>query len=149
MKEWIKPLEKMGACEEAIKWCGDYDTLGEAWLKCKRGDWMLWLLGRLSDEPESDSRKKLVLTACRCARLALPHVKVGELRPLKAIETTERWAMGEDGITLDDVRTAASAAYAAYAATSAASAARKIILKKCAGIVREYYEAPELTCERK
>ena len=43
---------------------------------------MLWLLGKQSGPPESKSRKKLVLSACKCARLALKHVPKGEKRPL-------------------------------------------------------------------
>ena len=110
MKNWIKPITQMGACREATKWCNNFDNLASAWAACERGDWMLWLLGELSGEPESDSRRELVLIACKCARLALPYVKEGEERPLKAIETAEAWARQENGITLEDVRAAADAA---------------------------------------
>ena len=110
---------------------------------------MLWLLGRLSGKPESESRKKLVLAACQCARLALPYVKKGEARPLKAIETAEAWARGEAGITLGDVRKAAAAAYAAYAASAVAYAARVSTLRECADIVRQSYPvAPDLGVRR-
>ena len=127
MKNWIEPIKRMGACEEALEWAEDYETLADALANCERGDWMLWLLGRLSGDPETDSRKKLVLTACQCARLALPYVKEGEDRPLKAIETAEAWARGVSGVSLVDVRAAANAAYvaanAAYVAYVAANAA--------------------------
>ena len=143
MKKWIKPINEMGACSEAIKWLGDYDNLADAWAVCERGDWMLWLLGKLSGEPESDSRRKLVLCACKCARVALPYVQAGEERPLKAIETAEAWANREDGIILGDVKNAAdAAAAAAYAASYAADAAAA--RKQCASIVREYFESPKL-----
>jgi len=171
MKTWTRKLKLLGACSEAVDWCQRYDSLNDAWQVCERGDWMLWLVGRLSGEPGSDARKKLVLTACQCARLSLKYVKEGELRPLKAIETAEKWARGEDGITLDDVQKAAAAtyaanaayaaaatyaanaayaayaaAYAAYAAAYAAYAARKSILKQCADIVRQSYPmSPELS----
>ena len=115
------------------------DSLEEAWQKCERGDWMLWLAGKLSGSPDSDSRKKVVLASCQCARLALKYVKAGELRPQKAIETAEAWARGDPDITLKDVRAAEAAAWAAaWAASAAASAA----LKQCADIVREYYPNP-------
>jgi hypothetical protein len=83
---------------------------------------MLWLAARTGVR-----RQDLVLAACACARLALPYVAVGEPRPLRAIETAERWARGE-GASLVDVRTAAyaaraAAADAAYAADAAADAA--------------------------
>jgi len=150
MKGWLTPIKEMGACEDALKWGNQYNTFPEAWAGCERGDWMLWLLGRLSGKQESDSRKKLVLTACQCARLSLPYVKEGELRPLKAIETAEKWARGEDNVTITDVGYAAYAAYAAaYAAASAAASAaayasRKETFSQCADIVREYYEVPDM-----
>ena len=166
MKTWLKPIKRMRACEEAIAWGENYETLEEAWAKCERGDWMLWLCGRLSGEPESDSRKKLVLAACECARLSLPYVREGEERPLKTIETAEQYARGGNNITLTMVRDAAAAAYAAadaasvsayaadaayaayaaadaaYAAAyayAAAAAARTTALEQCADIVRKHY----------
>jgi len=122
MKAWIEPLKEIKACEDALEWCKGYESLAGAWAVCQRGDWMLWLLGKLSGNPESASRKRLVLTACQCARLALPYVESGELRPLRAIEVTEAWARGDEGIRREDVRKAAAhAAYAAYAAASASA----------------------------
>ena len=127
-----KTLKKMGACQEAVDWCKPYGTdWDRAWKESVRGDHMLWLAGKLSGRPESLSRKKLVLAACGCARLALPYVRNGELRPLKSVEVAEQWARGENGITIQDVRDAAwyaesaasAAEYAAYAAWDAAYAA--------------------------
>ena len=144
-ENWIKPIAKLDPCKDALIWAKDFDNLDDAWQACERGDWMLWLLGKLAGSPKSKSRKKLVLAACQCARLALPHIQKGELRPLKAIETAEAWSRGERGVvTLEEVRKAA------YAATSAASAAasaayatsattRKTTLKECADIVRDFY----------
>src|SRR3990170_2573765 len=113
---WVTQLVKLRACREALEWVRDYQSLDDAWQHCERGDWMLWLAGKLSGNSESDSRKKVVLAACQCARLALKYVKSGEERPLKAIEITEAWTRGEGNITLSDVREAADAAYAADAA---------------------------------
>jgi len=126
MKAWIEPLKEMKACGDALEWCKGYESLVEAWAVCPRGDWMIWLLGKLSGKPVSDSHKKLVLTACQCARLALPYVESGELRPQRAIEAAEAWAKGEGNITLEDVINAANAAdaaahAAAYAAADAAA----------------------------
>ncbi len=122
MKAWQRTIKRMEPCGDALEWAEGYDTIEEAWEKCERGDWMLWLLEKLSGDPKSEARKKLVLIACRCARLSLPCVKKGEKRPRKAIETAEAWAHGGVGVTLEDVRTAAAAAYAAYAAAYAAAA---------------------------
>ena len=133
-------LRAMRACDDAVDWLIEQPSYEKAWATCDRGDWMLWLAGRLSGGSESDARKQLVLAACECARLALPHVKKGEIRPLKAIETAEAWARDE-GPTLDDVRSAADAA-------DAADAARAKILNQCADIVRKHYpKAPNLNGE--
>ena len=123
MKKHIIELKKLKACHEAVEYANQFDTLQVVWDNCERGDWMLWLIGKGVKGPRSKSRKKLVLTACECARLALKYVKKGEKRPLKAIQAAEKWAKGEGGISLEDVRKADAAAYAAYAAYDAAYAA--------------------------
>ena len=129
MKKHIKYLKKLEACSEAVEWAEQYKSLQETWDNCKRGDWMLWLLGKQSGEPGTKSRKKLVLTCCKCARTALKYVPKGEEIPLKAIEAAEDYANGINGVTLDDVKSASSAssayaypsayAYAAYASAYA------------------------------
>jgi hypothetical protein len=163
---WTKVLTAHGACAAAINWAAAQPSFAHAWNVCERGDWLLWWMGRTrGGDSESPERRKLVLAACQCARLVLPYVKAGELRPLlRAIETTERWAGQEAGVTLNDVRNAADAASAAAsaasyaaaasAAASAASAAsyaayaayaasyannREATLKQCADIVRATY----------
>jgi len=113
-------LLKLRACADAVEWVADQPSAAAAWCNCERGDWMLWLLGRLSGKPGSAKRKRLVLCCCQCARLALTHVPAGEDRPRLAIETAERWAR-EEGPTLSDVRAASAAADAAGAASGAAS----------------------------
>jgi len=152
----IEKLKALGACREAVKWLSGQVSPSVAWRNCKRGDWMLWLLGQ-DAPPESPERKRLVLAACDCARLSLKHVPKGELRPLHAIETAEAWARGN--ATLAQVRAAydaASAAYAyadaayayayadaaAYAAAYAAYDARSLALGQCAKIVRKHYLKP-------
>ncbi len=155
-----KFLEKLNACDDAVKWASKQKNRQQAWDDCERGDWMLWYAGKLSGEPESNKRRKLVLCACECARLALKYVPKGEKRPLKAIETAESWAR-EEGGGIEDVKYAARAAYAAagaaadaaayaayaaayaayvaaYAADAAAYARNKTLLK-CVDIVRKHY----------
>ncbi len=119
---WSKSLPG-NSCKEAVEFARTFESIDECWSACERGDWMLWLLGRLSGSPESQSRKLLVLCACSCARLALPYVTEGEKRPRLAIETAERWACGDEGVSLDDVR---AAAYAAADAANAADAAASV-----------------------
>ena len=143
-----KKLEALGACREAVEWSAQYgDDFQRAWNECHRGDWMLWLLGKLSGTPESDSRKKLVLACCEVARTALPIFEVrypNDSRPRKAIETAESYANSVDGVTLDDVLAAAADAAAdaadaaAYAAADAADARAKS-LAACVDIVRKHY----------
>ena len=119
-------LRFLSACSESEEWAGSR-TPQEAWEACPRGDWLLWLAGKLEID-----RKLLVLAACDCARLALPFVPEGEQRPLKAIETAEAWTRGE--ASLEEVKAAAdaarasanaayAAAYTAYTANTAYAAA--------------------------
>ena len=120
---WVDDdLVALGTCGDALDWARGYDTAQEAWDACERGDWMLWLLGMLAGPPESDSRRKLVLAACACARLSLPHVQAGEDRPRHAIETAESWARQEQGVTLAMVEAAAWPAGAAGASAGASGA---------------------------
>ena len=166
---YIKKLEKMQACSPAVDFCRG-KPLKVAWKTCERGDWLLWILARTCIQG-SVKHRKIVLSACACARLSLKFVKKGEKRPLKAIETAEKWAKKEKGVTLKMIKAAAcatsaddatyayayayTATYAAtcaatcaacaatYAATCAATyAARKKILKKCAEIVRDNFPEP-------
>ena len=132
INDYITKIKKLGACGEAIKAALEYETSQELWNDCKRGDWMLWLAGKMSGKLGDERRKLLTLTACKCARLALPFVPASEKRPLIAIETAEKWAIDEDGVTIDDVRDAAYAANAAYNAARAANAAHsEDVMKKC------------------
>ena len=170
MKEakFIEKLRGLNPCEEGLKYAESFGSLQKAWDSCERGDWMLWLLGKLSGPPESESRKELVLIACQCARTALKYVEKGdEKRPLKAIQTAEKWAKG--AATIEEVRAAAAyaanaayaaadAAYAAYAASAVAHAAYAAnaaanaadAQKKCADIVRKMHpKAPRLICKEK
>jgi len=114
MKEQTRLLKKLNPCGNAVVFVEKYKNPQGAWDACNRGDWMLWLLGKLSGSPRSKSRKKLVLTACKCARLSLKYVPKWEKRPLKAIQVAENWARGK-GKKLKDIRIAAADAAAAAA----------------------------------
>ena len=120
-KAYIERLEEVGACRSAVEWGKTKRNPTTAWGLCERGDWMLWLLGKLAGKPWSAKRKPLVLCTCECARLALKHVPEGEYRPLKSIEIAEKWAVG-GRIKQEDLEAAyAAASYAAYAAACAAA----------------------------
>jgi hypothetical protein len=110
-------LERLNACADAQEWVAKTKgTPAKIWGKNHQADWMLWLAAKASVD-----RKLVVIAACAVARTALKHVKPGETRPQKAIETAEAWCRGE--ATIEQVRSAANAAYAAYAAAYAADAA--------------------------
>ena len=109
----VEILESRHACDPALEWLEQRNS-DEMWEHCERPDWLLWWAAR------HVPRKELVLVACQCARLALPYVDAGEIRPIKAIETAEAWTRGE--VELEEVKGAANAAY--YAANAAYYAAR-------------------------
>ena len=106
-------LIAMNACTEAVEWCGSRGLV-EAWRECPRGDWMLWLAGRIDID-----RKLLVLAACDCAETALQYVPEGEDRPAKCIQVARNWCEGT--ASMDDVKAARRDAYAAYPAADAAA----------------------------
>lgn len=130
-------IRALGACSDALAWLSAQEgSLYDAWRRCERGDWLLWLAARVGVD-----RRLLWLAACDCAEPALVHVPAGENRPRVAIETARRWAAGE--ATLEEVRSAAAAyasayaaAYAAAAAAYAAYAAREWSLHHSARLVR-------------
>ena len=106
------------ACPEAIEWASSQKgSFQDAWDKCPRGDWMLWLLGRTKAD-----HKKLVLVNCKIARTVLRYVPEDEKRPLRAIKTAEAWVKGK--ATLEEVKKSAYASNAAvYVAADDADAA--------------------------
>jgi hypothetical protein len=119
-KQFAALLIELNACSEAQKWANG-KSLAVVWKTCKRGDWLLWLCGKMADKPNWPTRKEVVLAACDCAELALKHVPEGEDRPRKCLETVRAWAAGN--ATIEEVRIARRAAYAAYAAYAADAAA--------------------------
>ena len=137
---WSKKLEKYKPCSEGMAWAKDQKSAAVAWKTCARPGWMLWLIGRASTSNDLALRKRLVLCACECARTSLRFVRSGEERPLKAIETAERWARGEASI--EEVREARFAAYAAaYVADAAAYAAAAYAAAYAAAAAAAYVAA--------
>jgi len=125
--EFRKLLIKLGACSEALSWSKG-KSLKIVWETCERGDWMLWLAGKMIDAKGWPSRQDVVLAACDCVEPALKYVAKDEDRPRKCTDVARRWAEGKASI--EELRTArrdadaaASAAYAAAASDAAAAAA--------------------------
>jgi len=130
------------ACSEATSWLKTQSDPRTAWDACERPDWMIWYARRRKVET-----KILVKIACACARTALKFVPEGENRPRIAIETAERWIVGD--ATIEEVRLARNAAadaYAAYAyayayAASAADAAYAAAYAAAAADAADAYAA--------
>jgi hypothetical protein len=134
---WTDALIKLEACYAAVEWASTKPDLATAWRECKRGDWMLWLLGKTDrSEPWSEGRKPLVRCALECAAEAAPYEGDGEAGRAAAEcrRTVLAWTRGE--ATREEVNAARGAAanaanaanaysavYAAYAAYGAAYAA--------------------------
>ena len=111
-----KILTDLKACGELIVWCekNKITTLAEAWAKCERGDWMLWLAAKRGLD-----RKKLVFIACQCARTSLKYYK--DFLVLKCIETSEAWT--RDEVSIEYLKVVRNNAYAAYGHVAYADAA--------------------------
>ena len=141
-KHWSRKLVAMNACEDAVAWAAGQPSLAVAWKECKRGDWMLWLIGRKTKgKPWSDERKPLVACAIDCALLARQYMPKGSI---DGLAVWRRWCDGK--ATWDEAGEArrslyAAAAYAAYAAY-ACDAAKAKVLAKAAAIVRRHYPKP-------
>jgi hypothetical protein len=119
-EQFSKLLSELQACGEATKWAKG-KSFSTVWETCERGDWLLWLCGRMADRPGWPTHKEVVLAACDCAETALQYVKSGEDRPRKCIATVRAWVACT--ATIEDVRSAMRAARAANDAAAAADAA--------------------------
>ena len=116
-------LENIHACPEAIVWAEKHPDMQAAWIACERGDWMLWLAGKYSGPAESPGRRKLVLAATECARLAWPYVREKDHNIIeRCYSVAEAWGNNDPTVSLAAVKDAADAAYAAYAVYAAYAA---------------------------
>lgn len=57
--KWIQKLVAMRACTEAMKWAVKQPNLHTAWVKCKRPDWLWWLLENVKDALPSTSDERI------------------------------------------------------------------------------------------
>ena len=108
MKTIADRISHLSPCTEAVTWLGDQTDVADAWNSCPRGDWLLWLAGRVGVE-----RTVLVKSAAGCARLVLHLVPAGEDRPRLAIAAAEAWATEPNE---NNRNKAAEAAWAAWTA---------------------------------
>ena len=111
--ETVAALHALGMYRDAVEWAKQQPSADAAWRNCSRGDWMLWLIGKLSGELGSESRRRLVLAAGDCARLALSVFErqfPEDERPRAALDLVKRYGRGDKSVTLEDVRAASAAA---------------------------------------
>ena len=158
MRNFIEQLKGMNACADARGWLCSLPkttTPQQAWDICERGDWMLWLVGRMDrSQPYSDERKLIVGSALECARLAWQWMP-GAAQDCTSLH--ERWVNGKDvPITALQKARASSSSAAAYAASTAAASTAAAAataaaetkyntLVKCADLVRKSYPVvPEI-----
>lgn len=104
-----------------LREAGRLDDRRQAWRDCKRGDWMLWLIGRhVMSPPWSDGRKLFLLCALACAETVKP---AKHNRTISAsVGTLKKWAKGK--ATVDQAMEARRRLYASVAADAAAYAER-------------------------
>ena len=149
--EQLRELEP-APCGQALAWLDEsgITELADAWDRCHRGDWMLWIcsvLGLLSD-------RECRLIACRCVR----ETPLGDGRKVwdllvdesrRAVAIAERYADGD--ATDEELAAAYAAAEAAYTAVAFAAAARadtsavyaSAAARAAAAYVAAAYEAAE------
>lgn len=129
MKAWLKRLQRMGSCREALEWCQGYDSPQAAWAACDRGDWMLWYAGMMSGPPSSDSRRKLVGAVADCLHVAVPYAGSSRKLVTTVSYLCQEYSLRASDISLSDLHDATedatetatnvSLTYAAYAAHAA------------------------------
>jgi len=122
MTHWSKSIPR-GACGQAMEWSRTQPSLAIAWQSCRRGDWMLWLLGRCGAD-----RRLLVKAAALCAEPAAALCdEYTEAVGLSVVQTCVAWSEGAASdeelraAAMAEARAAAAAVAASWAADAAAA----------------------------
>lgn len=143
--DWYKPIHEHGACAVGLRHAGRYTSYKDLWAKCPRGDWLLWLLGKvIVGRFTAENRQKLIDCAAECACAVAPECdeSVGwdvVRRRFPAIYAASQLAEAPAG------QWATYAPMASCLPSSAAHEQRVACWEKCADIVRQHYpEPPEL-----
>ena len=120
-------------CSNGVTYARKFSTLGEAWDKCERSDWMIWLVRRR----KKITKPQAIEIAIECAARVLAIYEKRnpkDKRPRAAIDAARKWladpseenrnaAADAAYAAADAAHAAANAAYAVYAAYAAADAA--------------------------
>ena len=128
-KDFNALLVKLKACPEAVEFAKG-KSLQQAWDKCERSNWMLWLLGSQLGEKGWPDKKTFLLATVDFAQTAMKYWKKKfpeDDRPQKCLDTVVKYCQGK--ATIEEVASAGAAAGAARAAAweaarAAAGAAR-------------------------
>jgi len=119
-QELLTKMQELKACKDAVGWVTTLNTdlASEAWDRCQRGDWLLWLAGELNAD-----RKLLVSGACACARTSLTYINDPQALEIatNTLNVAEKWTKGT--ATDEEMKIASDAAYTASAYAAAAAAA--------------------------
>lgn len=97
-------IEKFNPCEEALDFRKEFKTFEEAWEKCSRGDWMLWIAARIGVD-----HRLLTLAKAMCAKTVIHLMK--DERSINAVNVAEKYGRGE--ASKEDLKDAHDSAYAA------------------------------------
>ena len=112
-------LEDIKACIAGRKWADSCSSYRDAWEKCERGDWMLWIAKNQKIDIRVLTRAKV-----ECAKL-VEHLMTDD-RSVNALRVAEKFAAGaatEKDLSDAAAAAAAADAYDAYDAYDAADAA--------------------------
>ena len=106
-------LQETGACMEAVKYVQSCRNYRQAWNKCERGDWMLWIAKKIGIDDKILTHAKYL-----CANQVRRLMK--DKRSIAAMDACKNYVEGK--ITRERLDAAADAAADAYAAAYAAAA---------------------------
>ena len=157
MKPHAEKLSALHACRDGLAFAETYDTWQACWDAIPRGDWSLWLLGKLAGPPDSESRRKLVGVCSLITREVLPIFErrfPNDKRVRTCLDVLDRYAVGK--ATMAEVLKARSAACAAACAASCAACAAScaVCAASCAACAATYADgaascAAYAACARK
>ena len=115
----------LNACPQAKEWASQFKTASEAWQKCERADWMLWMIEQDPKLAKRIGKGTVVGLAVKFAERALPEFEKkypDDKRPREAVSAAKRWIKNPTKKNRDAANAAYAAAYAANAANAAKAA---------------------------
>ncbi|MFQ5351916.1 MAG: hypothetical protein ACE5D3_02455 [Candidatus Binatia bacterium] len=117
---WSEGLVPLEACPGAVAWAQTQPDFRTAWQNCKRGDWMLCLIGKTCSK---DQRPDFVRAVSDCVETSLGSVPEGEERPAQAIAAARTWADNPTEANRAAATRATSNTFGTFAASCVSAAA--------------------------